>query len=136
MQLSKIVLTLLTAAFFINSGCTRHKQKSYLKETYKEIKKNFLKAKYLKKETIQLDKNEASLDWVVAKGLIYTLSDNNIIYLRQNMYIVVDTGSGNFILNLIVKNIVHKPIVYSSDLSEIIKVAKFELADDLGMCLN
>ena len=105
-------------------------------ELFKEIKKNFLKAKYLKKETIQLDKNEASLDWVIAKGLIYTLSDNNIIYLRQNMYIVVDTGSGNFILNLIVKNIVHKPIVYSSDLSEVIKVAKFELADNLRMCLN
>ena len=95
-----------------------------------------MKAKYLRKETIQLDKNEASLDWVIAKGLIYTLSDNNIIYLRQNMYIVVDTSSGNFILNLIVKNIVHKSIAFSGDLLEIIKVAKFELADDLGMCLN
>ena len=105
-------------------------------ELFEEIKNNFLKAKYLRKETIQLDKNEASLDWVIAKGLIYTLSDNNIIYLRQNMYIVVDTSSGNFILNLIVKNIVHKSIAFSGDLLEIIKVAKFELADDLGMCLN
>lgn len=105
-------------------------------ELFEEIKKNFLKAKYLKKETIQLNKNQHSLDWIIKKGLIYTLTDNNIIYLRQNMYIVVDTDSGNFILNMIVKNIVHKSIVYSDDLSEIIKVAKFELANNLRMCLN
>ena len=74
-------------------------------ELIDSIRENFLQAKYLKKETIQLNKNESSLDWIVAKGLVYTLSDNNIIYLRQNMYIVVDTDSSNFTLHLIVKNI-------------------------------
>jgi hypothetical protein len=105
-------------------------------ELIDSIRENFLQAKYLKKETIQLNKNESSLDWIVAKGLVYTLSDNNIIYLRQNMYIVVDTDSSNFTLHLIVKNIIHTPIVYSSDLSEVIKVAKFELSNNIGINLN
>ena len=100
------------------------------------IRDVFTKAKYLEKDKLGLHENKKYLEWIISKGLIFTISESDIIYLTKDTYIQVILDDEVFILNKIMENVVHTSIVVGYTIEEVIQVAKFELANDKNICLN